>query len=190
MSIFYFCKHKSKCWKIPLVPFSCMICSFMQQIHGSIGIQSVLTSMIFQTCFSRLQWNQGYSQHWLFQTTSSIQPAQQSNQLESELSLQRCSKKPNTSPKHSLFESLYSKFQDSNLDMYVNSRSTSLAPPCRGPYRAPVAPASAVYTSTPLQHLCPELSKGWLLNALLSQPTCVTILIYPQKQRLDVPLEN
>jgi hypothetical protein len=31
-------------------------------------------------------------------------------------------------------------------------RSTaSLAPPCSGPYSAPTAPATAVYTSTPLR---------------------------------------
>ena len=31
------------------------------------------------------------------------------------------------------------------------SQFTSFAPPWRGPYRAPTAPASAVYTSTPLE---------------------------------------
>lgn len=39
----------------------------------------------------------------------------------------------------------------STLPMRASMRSTaSLAPPWRGPYSAPTAPAMAVYTSTPL----------------------------------------
>lgn len=41
----------------------------------------------------------------------------------------------------------------STLPMRCSMRSTaSFAPPCRGPYRAPTAPDTAVYTSTPLQN--------------------------------------
>lgn len=39
----------------------------------------------------------------------------------------------------------------STLPMRCSMRSTaSFAPPCKGPYRAPTAPDTAVYTSTPL----------------------------------------